>query len=467
MANTYLYRQCDATASSGYSSTWTWSGWVKRSKLGSPEQGIFMNKKDSDNTASRFRMSFGSGGNLLWECKDSSNSDDNSFVTNMLFRDTNAWYHIVFSYDSSQGTEANRLKLWVNGVDIRNDGGGFSSINEASSNFGTLWSSASKHFVGRTSNNSGTAHIFDGLMSHVHLTYGTTYTASTFGSTDSTTGEWKINTSPSVTYGSQGYFLFKNDNSVNDDGSEGNNFTLGGGTLTKTEDCPSSVFATLNPLSNYWSNQTFSYGNNKIVSPGDRHDFAVSTLGMNVNSGKYYAEFKLISAAGSAHCVVGISDHHYMGNNEELGQETYSIAYVNGGTLRSSNTDVATGVGTYTAGDIIGVAVDMENLKIYWHKNGTYVNSGVPTSGSTGTGAVSIHNIDTSPNSSSRGQGNYFFAVGNWHSGASSTWEANFGNGYFGTTAVSSAGTNASNNGIFEYDVPAGYTALSTKGLNL
>ena len=43
----------------------------------------------------------------------------------------------------------------------------------------------------------------------------------------------------------------------------------------------------------------------------------------------------------------------------------------------------------------------------------------------------------------------------------------NFGNGYFGTTAVSSAGTNASGNGIFEYDVPTGYTALSTKGLNL
>ena len=42
----------------------------------------------------------------------------------------------------------------------------------------------------------------------------------------------------------------------------------------------------------------------------------------------------------------------------------------------------------------------------------------------------------------------------------------NFGDGYFGTTAVSSAGTNASGIGIFEYDVPTGYTALSTKGLN-
>ena len=171
MASTYLYRSTDATASSGYSTTWTWSGWVKRSSIGSSEQGIFMNKKDSDNTASRFRMSFGSSDKLLWECKDSTNNDDNSFETNMLFLDTNSWFHIVFSYDSTQGTEANRLKLWVNGVDIRNDGGGFASIDEASNGFGTLWSSASKHYLGRTSNNSGTAHYFDGCMSHVHLTY--------------------------------------------------------------------------------------------------------------------------------------------------------------------------------------------------------------------------------------------------------------------------------------------------------
>ena len=43
----------------------------------------------------------------------------------------------------------------------------------------------------------------------------------------------------------------------------------------------------------------------------------------------------------------------------------------------------------------------------------------------------------------------------------------NFGQGYFGTTAVASAGSNASGIGTFEYDVPAGYTALSTKGLDI
>jgi len=361
MASTYLYRATDATAGSGYSSTWTWSGWVKRSSL-SGEQGIFMNKKDSDNTASRFRMSFGSGGNLLWECKDSSNSDDNSFVTNMLFRDTNAWYHIVFSYDSSQGTEANRLKLWVNGVDIRNDGGGFSSINEASSNFGTLWSSASKHFIGRTSNNSGTAHIFDGLMSHIHLTYGTTYTASTFGETDSTTGEWKIKTSPSVTYGSQGYFMLKDDNSLNDDGSEGNNFTLGGGTLTKTEDNPSNNFSTWNALHNYYESGTYAYGNNQLTTGGSgKYTYNNSSFGME--SGKYYAEFKWVS--GGTDILFGLTDRFTTSSTDELGNFATQYGYRTNGTVRNNNGNLGgVSVSSWTTGDVIALLM-MQLIKNY------------------------------------------------------------------------------------------------------
>ena len=106
--------------------------------------------------------------------------------------------------------------------------------------------------------------------------------------------------------------------------------------------------------------------------------------------------------------------------------------------------------------------MDLDNNKLYFSKNGVFQNSGVPTSGSTGTGAISI----TAPASTDTGF--YFFAVAKATSSTNTaTFQCNFGNGYFGTTAVSSAGTNASNNGIFEYNVPAGYTALSTKGLNL
>ena len=99
--------------------------------------------------------------------------------------------------------------------------------------------------------------------------------------------------------------------------------------------------------------------------------------------------------------------------------------------------------------------MDLDNNRLFFSKNGTFQNSGDPTSS---TGAITI------PTSSS---GFYFMGISDEHNNGTNTWEANFGNGYFGTTAVSSAGTNASGNGIFEYDCPSGYTALSTKGLNL
>ena len=303
-------------------------------------------------------------------------------------------------------------------------------------------------------------------MAHTHFCDNQTYDASYFGETDATSGIWIAKTSPSVTYGDEGAFFKFASGALTTDSSGNSNTLTAVGTPTETQDTPDNNFATMNPLDNYYSDATFSYGNNKVVSPGDRHDFNVSTLAMNVGNGKFYSEFKLITAAGAAHCVVGISDHGYQGSNEELSQENYSYAYVNDGQFRANGSYVTTGQATYTVGDIIGVAFDTENLKLYFSKNGVWQDSGDPTSGSTGTGAVSVHNIDTSPNSSSRGQGTYFFALGNWHSLGASAWESNFGNGYFGTTAISSEGTNASGIGKFEYDVPTGYTALSTKGLN-
>jgi hypothetical protein len=145
---------------------------------------------------------------------------------------------------------------------------------------------------------------------------------------------------------------------------------------------------------------------------------------------------------------------------DELSQDNYSYAYVDDGSVRANGSNVDTGEATYAANDIVMVAMDITNSKLYFGKNGTWINSGDPTSGSTGTGAYSIQPV------ASTLTGCYHFAAGDWVNPGTNTWSANFGNGFFGTTAVASAGTNASNNGVFEYDVPAGYTALSTKGLN-
>ena len=99
------------------------------------------------------------------------------------------------------------------------------------------------------------------------------------------------------------------------------------------------------------------------------------------------------------------------------------------------------------------VAMDLDNSKLYFGVNGTWGNSSDPTSGSTGTG--SAYNLVAGAN---------YTPACRMRNGTD--LDFNFGNGTFRGAAISSEGTNASGIGKFEYDVPTGYTALSTKGLN-
>ena len=230
------------------------------------------------------------------------------------------------------------------------------------------------------------------------------------------------------------------------------------GTGTSTLDCPSNAFATLNALS--YQNGTKvaapTNGNTTLTSnAGNAWGTLLSTIG--ASSGKYYCEAKL-SALGS-YARPGICDMSVNNQNSNsgwfLGQTSSSAQYSydsGSGNLYTNAGDSSYG-NTFTTGDIIGIAMDLDNSKLYFSKNGTYQNSGVPTSGSTGTGAVSITADKT-----------YGFGFSGYDS---TVWNVNFGNGYFGTTAVSSAGTGASTPGTFEYDVPTGYQPLTTKGLNV
>ena len=454
---THLARTCDATADSGYSKKWTWSGWVKRAKLGA-EQGIMGNKRNDNNTNSRFKLYFRSTDKLGWECKDSGGSDDSSFETNALFRDVNCWYHITFIYDSDNSTATERIKCYVNGLDVRTEYGGFSSDNQASSGFGTLWSSDVANYLGTSGNNSGIAMQFEGCMSHCHLTYGYRYEASTFGSFDSTTGEWKINTSPSVTYGSQGYFLLKNDNSVTDQSGEGNNYTATG-TLSKTEDNPSNVFATINNITYPSSQVTIAYGSTAKTNTPTSNQWRTFYGTIGASSGKYYFEMKVnnIENTDPNNFWVGIVDADQMyddGGHHRSYQQSRGYQYHAQTGNQGNNNSTSSYGNSWTTNDIVGVAMDLDNSKLYFSKNGTWQNSGVPTSGSTGTGAINISSGYT-----------YLPAIAQYYS--DEKWSANFGNGDFNAAGISSAGTNASGHGIFEYDVPTGYTALCTKGLNL
>jgi hypothetical protein len=424
----------------------TLSAWVKKtSNTTGNDQVIYESFNDSSNRLTfYFRGSTNSTLNVYCAVSGTTILE---LETTRVFRDTNAWYHLVLAVDTTQAAgSGNQFHLYVNGVEESS----FNSATDPSVNANLpMGTSSYQHAFGYYS--GGGSSVFQGLMSHLNFVDGLQLDATSFGETDSTTGEWKIKTSPSVTYGNNGFFILKDGNSLTDQSGKTNNFTLSTGTLTNTEDSPSNVFATGNPLSPYVS-RTISNGNLTLTSTTTAWTNLFSTLG--VSTGKWYVELK--ATAGSFHNF-GIVNDFPNSENASIGDFT-SIAtqqigyYSNSGSKKVNETTSSYG-DTWTNGDIISMALDLDNNKLYFAKNGTWQNSGVPTSGSTGTGAISVNSGYT-----------YFIGASNYNSSATSF---NFGNGYFGTTAVASAGTNASGNGIFEYDVPTGYTALSTKGLNL
>jgi len=444
MANTQLTRSVTTT---GNQKTWTISVWVKRSKLGS-NQFIFSSKNVGETT-----LYFRAEDDLQLELYDGNNY---YLRTNRLFRDTNAWYHIVAIWDSIRPTNTDRMRLYVNGVQETSFG---AAVYPPQNYDSYVNQSGATNRIGNQA--PATSNFFDGSMSHFHLIDGNDYNASYFGETDATTGEWKIKTSPSVTYGTNGFFILKDGNSVTDQSGNGNNFTVAGGTLTKTEDCPSNVFPTINPLTYSTAKWNLEYGNLRTngLASGESAAWRSVYGTLGASSGKYYFEMKVTStySVDPNYIIVGIIDAEqmeYPGDNGQFTDNSRGYGYqgTNGNKVNAGGSSYGA---NFTTNDIIGCAFDLDNHKIYWSKNGVWQNSGDPTSGATGTG--SAFDLATG----------YTYLPAVTHFYDDDRIEFNFGNGYFGTTAISSAGTNASGNGIFEYDVPTGYTALSTKGLNL
>jgi len=453
MASTYLTR----TESSGNRKTGTLSFWVKRNGLGngSLNQYVYSNWNVSVGGYTSGLVQFSSTDKFEFSnYQESGTGTHTNLLTNRVFRDTSAWYHIVVNWDTTQATSSDRYKMYINGVQETSfQDANYPSLNEDL--YFNIGGASNPVVIG---SNYGNSNYFDGSMSHYHWIDGTAYDASAFGEYDAN-GVWTIKTSPSVTYGTNGFFILKDGNSVTDQSGNGNNFTVAGGTLTNTEDNPSNVFNCGNPL--VPNTGTFYWGNTEwqCSSAESWQSAIMATLG--ATSGKYYAEFKITGQSADAVTrgyfgIISENDLHKF-QSSLIGADSVSaiddqISYGQSGSIYKNTTSVTT-QSTLALNDCVSIAMDLDNRFVYFAKNGVWQNSGVPTSGATGTGGISFTDNVA-----------YFFAIGLYRSGKAT---ANFGNGYFAGSAVASAGTNASGIGIFEYDVPTGYTALSTKGLNL
>ena len=439
MASSYLNRTQGTPTSR---KTFTYSAWIKISELN--VYNILFESASGSHNSQMLIQNDGNGNDF--RVYDYDGSTNLNLRTSQAFRDVSAWYHIVLAVDTTQATASNRAKLYVNGEQVTS----FSATTYPSQNYDTAFANGVNMQIGRQQSASD---YFNGLMTHIHFIDGTAYDADTFGEIDSTTGIWIAKTSPSVTYGTNGFFL-KGENSGalgTDSSGNANNFTVNG-TPTQTIDTPSNVFCTGNPLYKYGYNLTLSNGNTSFAGTQNQWQGTNGTLA--ISKGKYYYEAKFTSATDKQHFNIG-----FMGaedyNTSDATRNLVGFYNNDGGEIivaDATNTTATTAnYGTFDNGDIMGVALDYDNELISFYKNGnalvTDFNYGASTYPSTLTDGKFISPV-----------------VATYASGSVSL---NFGNGFFGTTAVASAGTSTSGDAsIWEYDCPDGYYGLNTKNIN-
>ena len=454
MADTRLEKAY--TGSNGNMKKWTISVWLKRSGLNST-QYIFA---AGENNSADGKLAFNSS-NQLYLQNDGHNGSNNAVQRDLT--DTHAWYHIVWRADTDESANNDRWKLYINGELISASEYGSPSISSGGAGQIGKWASQD-HWIGdnpRTQQSGNSHYYFDGYMSHFHYCDGYAYDASSFGETDATTGEWKIKNSPSVSYGTNGFFVLKNGNSVTDQSPNTNNLTVGNGTLVDTKDNPSNCYSTSNVLDNGADKApTFGNGNLTHNVGSSVWRFIASTLG--AHKGKFYSEVKIHS--NSNNVMVGAVDRddidgNHMASNAYPGGEPLGVGYLASNGNKYLNDSGSSYGNSYTANDIIGIAMDIDNGFVYFSKNGSFQNGGDPTSGASGTGGIAFPST-----SSATGIKQFVPALNN------ANISVNYGGGHFGTTAISTnsgdgfAGVEGGSK--FNYQPPTGYAALSTKGLN-
>ena len=360
-------------------------------------------------------------------------------ISSAVLRDTSAWYHIVVAVDTTQSTASDRVKGWINGQQITS----FSTASYPTQNRDTYVNNTNVHYIGRRF----AGIYFNGYMSEIYLIDGQALTPSSFGETDTETGIWKPK-AYTGTYGTNGFELeFKNSASLGTDTSgNGNNWTVNNLTsIDQTTDTPTNNFATWNSLRSTASLVSFTEGNLKATALTDANTFfhtAYSSIG--VTKGKWYAEFKCAVGGNPSNNIViaGGSYEYSQDSGNQNGVVTGMTAY-NGVGQFYVDTVSTTGLTTYTAGDIIGVYLNVDDSQISFYKNGSQVST---TRTLTTTASSGI---------------TYFIGIVRNLDGFSS-WEANFGNAPF---TISSGNADANGYGNFEYAVPSGYYALNTKNL--
>nr|BAR28051.1 spry domain protein [uncultured Mediterranean phage uvMED] len=432
-------------SSAGNSDTWTMSAWVKRSTLGANSSIFTCNglgagaqkgtiRFDSSDKISAYVLFAGSAWHYI--------------TSNAVYRDTSAWYHVVVRCDTTQSTDTDRLRLYVNGTLQTLSGSTYPDQNED-----TFFNEAEEHQVASLIDET---EDFDGYMAEFCWIDGSSLAPDQFGEFDSDSGIWKPIDVSGLTFGTNGVYLdFEDSSDLGKDASGNSDWTATNlSAVDQTTDTCTNNFCTINPLIPGGS-VTLQEGNLKVSAIGD-NDWRSGTFGGSL---KWYAECKINVAydgSGGGICIGAVA---VPGLNESGGQngDVFDMAgsdakwYTNsndGKFQEGGGTNLTTGLTRASTNDIVGVACDSANGRIYIHVNGTYLNSGDPTGGSGFIGGTTAY------------QGVWLPFIGSHLDKGQGTW--NFGSPPF---TISSGNSDGDGYGNFEYAVPSGYYALNTKNL--
>ena len=371
-ATAYLNR---TPASAGNRTTWTWSGWIKRGTLGVVTYFFSANTNagsDTDHTDIRFASS-----DTLQFANDTGGSVTVNLITTQVFRDPSAWYHIVIALDTTQATASNRVKFYVNGVQIT----AFGTATYPAQNANLFINNNINHRLGSY---QPTSNYFDGYLTEINFIGGQALTPSSFGQTNPVTGVWQP-IKYTGTYGTNGFYLNFSDNSSNtattigkDYSGNGNNWTpnnisvTAGVTYDSMLDVPTLYADGGNGRGNYCTGNPLSSDTSGPMTNGNldwRVDNTRTSVGsIAMSSGKWY--FEIIPTAILTTIRVGIAStgRSYAANNVNPSGFADGYSYISIGSKENNGSVVAYGA-SYTVNDVIGVAFDADAGTLTFYKN--------------------------------------------------------------------------------------------------
>jgi hypothetical protein len=415
----------------------TFSAWIKRGSNFANQQNIFTSFPETE----RSHLLFTPTNDQLHFQAYTGDSATTNLITNRAFRDPSAWYHIVLAFDTTQGTDTNRIKIYVNGVQETS----FATETYPSQDTTLSFNTDGRPFYIGTYNTS--LYFFDGYMSEINWIDGTQKAASDFGEVDDN-GVW-IPKAYTGTYGTNGFYLEFKQTGTGTDASgmgadtSGNDNHFAVTNLVASDvviDTPTNNFATMNPLLTDTTTVAFSEGNLKTVCTN------ASTAGSSiaVQNGKWYVEM-ICTAKTATNAMIGICtvdgfDGQKQLNESDNGGSGYGYV-MNGNKLGDGGG--AYGV-TWAVDDIMAVALDLDTAQ---HTVTFYKNNA-------SQGTIDIDNAL------------YVFANSNGQGSSTVTINNNFGaDDTFAGEIASAGNTDANGYGLFKYTPPSGYYSLCTKNL--